>query len=348
MPEKIEQLKPQLDKLLLDGEISDFTVLPGTQPGTQPRIWVSWAGDRQNEEKLEKLEKLFTGYHYKLEPRQEEFYFLGNNRPHCSTRNTDEMRPGSGLIRVFGGKSEGPGGTMTCLLMSKDGQDVYFAAAGHVLTDFWRDLNGQGSIYRYRKGFPATGSSRFLGKVNFLPNRVPEPVPIDIATATAGRASVPITPDPDIGIVKLVGGGTPKQRTTCYGSFGEGPPPKSYKRVIKCGAQETHWTEAAYCRPLDKINIFGPNNTRYVFYDQILLRDLSPCESREAENLPRNPAGTPFAVPGDSGTLVVEKDTKRPVGMVIAGSVLDGAYVMTPFEDIKNFFDQRGLVMQRA
>jgi len=46
--------------------------------------------------------------------------------------------------------------------------------------------------------------------------------------------------------------------------------------------------------------------------------------------------------------MVVDKQTKRPVGMLIAGSILNGLYVMTPFETIQARLEKMRLVMSRA
>lgn len=347
-----EEIIATLRGLQAVGHITAYSVTRGEEPDAPPRIWVSWVGPPTRV--VEEFLQVHSVSHKFRDQLHQDYYFL-----------SDELRPGSGLIRVFDGKSEGPGGTLTCLLTSKDGQDLYFAAAGHVLTDFWRDTTGQGSIYRYRKGYPPTGSTRFLGKVIYLPPSLPKPINkvipeprehVDFTLAGVRKYDPGSEAVLDVGIVKLDVDmdAELKQRTTCYGGFGECPSGECVTleedmRVMKCGAQETHWTEAVVLevrRPC--ITIYGPDKTRYHFRDQIILRDLYPWELCKT-SLPRNSIETPFAVPGDSGAMVVVKETKMPVGMLIAGSLLSGRYVVTPFKEIKKcMFDEAKLVMQRA
>lgn len=278
-----------------------------------------------------------------------------------------ELRPGSGIIRVSGGRSEGPGGTLTCFLLSKDGRDSYFAAAGHVLSNFWKDdIAGArreepaASIYRYQKGFPATNSTRFLGKIDYLS---PALRPINRAAHQELNS--------DIGIVKIQGKVEPVQRTTCYGSFGEWPEKtQPYKKtpeglaVMKCGAEETHWTYAVVESDGVEVPIYGPNGQLYKLYDQAILRYkphdqilLGQEDSKflKGTDPPKNWSAKEqevsqfaFAIPGDSGTMVVERESRRPVGMLIAGSVLDGRYVMTPFRTIQKFWEECDLVLRRG
>jgi hypothetical protein len=331
-----DQIIERLRSFQLEGKITAFSV--SRKEGEKPKIWLS-----RIESPTEDLAD-FINSHEGTEAQQQgqDYYFFFN----------DELRPGSGLIRVSGGKSEGPGGTLTCLLTSKDGQELYFLAAGHVLTDFWRDTKGQGSIYRYRKGYPSTGSSRFLGKVLYLPHadQLPKPIHKNERTPSCWkRASLDVGAvrlDVDLKEVEL------KQRTTCFGGFGEDPIDATEgMRVVKCGSQEAHCTEAVVkVSGCADVTIFGPDGSKYMFCDQIILRDLDPHDRSEkkCKVCPTPQHGTPFAVPGDSGTIVVDVATKRPVGMLIAGSVLDRLYVVTPFEKIKAFFDGIGLVRQRA
>jgi hypothetical protein len=288
------------------------------------------------------------------QPNKQAYYFL-----------SDELRPGSGVIRNFGGRSEGPGGTMTCLLSSIDGRKNYFVGAGHVLSDFWTRKeepdendevkNAVASIYRYRKGFPATNSTRFLGKIRYL-SKKPRPAG---ASSAGGKGAV----EKDIGIVEIQ---CPeeendlKQRTTCYGSFGEWrcDPPKAIKmgqRVMKCGAEERHWTYAVVDNPSCSVAVYGPDGRLYELVEQILLSQTAPYKPLYSTDPPANwPEGdrrrfeAPFAVPGDSGTMVVDQESRRPLGMLIAGSILDGRYVMTPIKPLWNFWKRKGLLLLRA
>ena len=310
--------------------LAAFSVDAETDP--VPKIWLNWVGSLRYD-----LQKFIDDHQnvYEIESTEnrERYFFLN-----------DELRPGSGLIRVFGGKSQGPGGTVTCLLTSEDGEDNYLVAAGHVLTDFWRDLDGHGSIYRYRKGFPSTGSSRFLGKALYYPEPWPKAIPKGVKPSKESPRFIL-----DVGVVKLEVDPEVvdlKQRTTCFGGFGETCITTAVrKRVMKCGSQEVYWTEAKISKLNAEVTILGPDGSQYLFKDQIILRDLrNPSKFK----YPTNPKGTPFAVPGDSGTIVVDEATRQPIGMLIAGSVLDGRYVVTPFEKIEEFFTKLGLIRMRA
>jgi hypothetical protein len=286
-------------------------------------------------------------------PNKQAYYFL-----------SDELRPGSGIIRNFGGRSRGPGGTLTCLLSSIDGLHNYFVGAGHVLSDFWNkedkkdkidELKPAASIYRYRKGFPATNSRHFLGKLRHLSRK---PKVVNAMPDDSGRKVFM-----DIGIVELL---CPeeevilKQRTTCYGSFGEWPCEDEMKiekgqRVMKCGAEETHWTYAFVENPCSPVNVYGPDGLLYELSNQVILSSTMPYEPLHGTDPPPDwsarksqPYKGPFAVPGDSGTMVVDEKSKRPLGMLIAGSILDGRYVMTPIRKIYKFWTKRDLIFLRA
>lgn len=259
------------------------------------------------------------------------YYFLGS-----------ELRPGSGIIRIVNGTPRGPGGTLTCLLASRDGRDNYFAAAGHVLKNFWVP-DGPGAdvvIHRNVRGFPGTNSRRSVGKVFRASDKPPSGLEDDPAEI-------------DVGIVKLAGEFDLKQRTTCYGSLGEWREGEEFKVrenqvVMKCGAEEPHFTEAVVDLPdEDNVVIYGPQGTPFRFRNQVILRsDKSPkSEEAVAKNGPRSDA---FAVSGDSGTLVVDRDSRKPLGMLIGGSILDGTYVMTPFSALEKYWLREDLVFVRG
>jgi len=318
----IEDFELQLQDLKESGRLTGFAL-------QDHKLWVSWVGtaDPAVENIIKDFQDSYGGENVERNANAQNYFFFG-----------DELRPGSGLIRVFGGKSQGPGGTLTCLLSSLDGEDIYFAAAAHVLTDFWRDEENRGSIYHYRKGFPPSRSRRFLGKVQY-PSKGQWP--------SASKELLM-----DVGIVKLEVDTDEvflKQRTTCFGGIEEQVIlPTRGMRVMKCGSQETHWTEARVWVPHKAtLTILGPDGSKFEFKDQIILRDLKPGEERKIRcaNVQEDP---PFAVPGDSGTIVVASDTHQPLGMLIAGSVLDGLYVVTPFQRIEDFFTCHGLVRMRA
>src|SRR5947209_11162768 len=215
-------LRDKLRKFQAEKRISAYSVSEVGE-GKRPRIWLSWVGEGPRKD-LELYDFIdFNGVAEEdTVSLQRDFYFFASD--------FNELRPGSGLIRVFGGKSEGPGGTLTCLLNPKGGTDIYFAAASHVLTDFWQDKTSQGSVYRYRKGFPPSGSTRFLGKVLYSTD------PPDHKNPQCQEV------DLDVGIVKLADEeAETRQRTTCYGTFGElhpGMPVEVYEGmpVVKFGA----------------------------------------------------------------------------------------------------------------
>jgi hypothetical protein len=288
-------------------------------------------------------------------PNQQAYYFL-----------SDELRPGSGIIRNSGGRSEGPGGTLTCLLSSIDGRHNYFVSAGHVLSNFWTkkekpDKEDElkkdpvASIYRYRRGFPATNSTRFLGKLHYL-SKKPR-----LVNAMPGDGGCEVFMD--IGIVKILfpeEDATLKQRTTSYGSFGEWPCENDMKikkgqRVMKCGAEETHWTYAVVEDPCCPVTVYGPDGLLYELSDQVILSSTVSYEPLYSTDPPLDwstekskPYKAPFAVPGDSGTMVVDQESRRPLGMLIAGSILDGRYVMTPIKPIHKFWTEKDLILLRA
>jgi hypothetical protein len=286
-------------------------------------------------------------------PGTQAYYFLSS-----------EVRPGSGIIRFYGGRPQGPGGTLTCFLSSKDGRDRYFAAAGHVLSNFWneedlQDAEGRkrrvASIYRYQKGFPASNSTRFLGKLLYVSDR---PQPIN-GPGSSSDHQAEATPNKDIGIVEISSEVRFVQRTTCYGTFGDRPRRPSDEAVaagqpvMKCGAEETHHTYAEVETPSTTVNIYGPDGLLYEFRDQAILRTVPTPDPPKDTNPPddwsaKNDEKTPFAVAGDSGTMVVDRESRRPVGMLIAGSVLDGRYVMTPIQSIAKFWEDKCFVLLRA
>lgn len=363
-----EEIKVKLEEFKRRGEVAAYSV---TETASKPAVQVSFIGHVSDdaEQLLEDLRRqdILAG-----ENRQpESFHFLGG-----------ELRPGAGIIRRVGGRPDGPSGTLTCLLSSKDSQDLYFLASGHVITNFWKpkSFDYKGSIYLNRQGFPGTNSMRSLGKIyDYSP--APPKAPYD----EKENSSVI---DIDIGIVKIQGEFDLRQRTTCYGNFGEWPSkPKDVVvkkdqmvKVMKCGAEETHWTAAVVVEDKRTVMVYGPDGAVYVLRNQIILeqppdkseKQLSaqqdplpphPCAppARQGQSLvqqlesadplkelPNNSPETPFAVAGDSGTMVVDKDSKRPVGMLVAGSILDGRYVMTPISAIWDYWETNNFVLRRA
>lgn len=332
---RVEEITSTLRDYQAKKMISAFSV---KEEGDRLKVWLNTVRPRERE-----VMRFCREQGALVDPLSQEYHLFGG-----------ELRPGAGIIRVFGGRSEGPSGTLTCLLSSKDGRDLYFAAAGHVVSNFWMDKapDPTGSIYQYRRGFPSSNSSKSLGKLCYLCDK---PMPInDDQPDDYDPGSVASI---DMGIVKLQADDLAlKQRTTCYGGFGEWPPAVAAQAtkgmgVMKCGAEETHWTTAVVEHESVEVPVYGPRGCLYRFTNQVIIqldsRESSAPRSPEGEP-PNNLPGTPFAVPGDSGTMVVEKESKRPLGMLIAGSVLDGSYVMTPFAMLRKYWEEKDLVLLRG
>jgi hypothetical protein len=160
-----------------------------------------------------------------------------------------------------------------------------------------------------------------------------------------------------MGIAKFEGEFQWIQRTTCYGTFGEWPGDEpgmvgEGDYVMKCGAEETHWTFARVESVARTVWIYGPDRI-YELRGQVILKEVHDPKPRDVYESQRRGTcygGKPvsFAVPGDSGTMVVDRYSKVPVGMLIGGSVLDGKYVMTPIHEIWKRWERRHLVLLRA
>lgn len=300
-----------------------------------------------------------------IKEKEPPYHFLGG-----------ELRPGTGIIRRVSGRSEGPSGTLTCFLSSRDSKDFYFAAAGHVATNFWKIYppDADGSIFLSRKGYPGTNSMRFLGN---LCHSSPPPIRMDKEKPEDPKKT---SPDLDIALVKVEGKFDLRQRTTCYGHFGEWPAKpvdvQVNDRVMKCGAEETHWTAAVVEKVGCRVLVYGPDTSLYELKHQVILKlpdmdsqkvspyqqhttgtqrrnaaapyEQTPPQQKATKELPGNPPRTPFGVAGDSGSMVVDSNSKRPVGMLIAGSILDGRYVMTPISAISDYWNELNLVLLRA
>lgn len=346
----------ELEKLRARGEVAAYY---WKKSGGRSTVQVTIIGPRSKE-----VDRFLQSRGELVESRQQSaaYYFLGG-----------ELRPGTGIIRRAGGRPGGPGGTLTCFLSSRDSQDLYFAAAGHVVTNFWKTLlpDPDGSIYLNRKGYPGTNSMRFLGN---LAHHSDPPKRLDREDPDPKHTS----PHLDIAVVKMEGKFDLRQRTTCYGHFGEWPSyPEDVREgdpVMKCGAEETHWTAAVVEEVGRRVWVYGPDRAIYELENQVILKSLAmesvsnperearlslPVQKspedrpafrscRQVPGLPNNSPDTPFAVAGDSGTLVVNQESKRPVGMLIAGSILDGRYVMTPILSLWNYWKDRKFVLLRA
>lgn len=364
----IAEIRTTLEGLRRKGEVVAYSLRGADR---QPTVQLSLIGKAPSKEVAEFLERKDIVVAPSI-MQPERYSFLG------------ELRPGTGIIRRVGGRPEGPNGTLTCFLSSRDSQDLYFAAAGHVATNFWKIAppDADGSIYLSRKGFPGTNSMRFLGELFYssAPPRRMDPYKPEFGKEDPDK-------DKDIAVVKLEGGFDAKQRTTCYGHFGEWPSEpvdvKEWDPVMKCGAEETHWTAAVVECVGQRVWVYGPDKAIYELENQVILKLPTPpkplaqqsnsptlqCrtplrtgpaalsaqqeqtlvqQSEPPKVLPNNSSDTPFGVAGDSGTMVIHQETRRPVGMLIAGSILDGKYVMTPISTIYKYWTKLNLVLLRA
>ncbi len=283
-----------------------------------------------------------------------------------------EFRPGSGIIRRVDGRPKGPAGGLTCFLSSRSGDELYFLSAAHVLTNYWRGLvrgsDRRGSIYRNIKGFPDAESQLFAGKL-FRASELPPHVGDDsVVKGKSGKGTCFGHVTLDAGIAKLENGFIIRQRTTCYGSFHELLPPGDPERlpepdteVIKCGPEEPHETSARVMSPNATVEVVGPKGERYLFSGQIVLGP-PPEKEKECAKFREENLGIPtrvsasqnsslkfaFAAAGDSGTIVVEKKTKAPIGMLVAGSILSGMYLVTPIGALKEFWEKEELIFRRG
>jgi hypothetical protein len=224
-------------------------------------------------------------------------------------------------------------------------------------------------------GFYGCEPPRILGKTVAVSEVRPTPKQKDGSLANCLRLNLL-----DAGLVRMP---VPvpydlKQRTTCYGNFGNlalpyddastsTEDPFLRRKVTKCGPEEPHGGCAEVtCRRLDLVRLLGPGNQIgapaqwYFFRDQYLIKEVGRCRCRcqppsSRRCCPRccgchwrGGRRTPFAAPGDSGTMIVEEGTRDPVGMLIGGSALEGAYVVTPIEYLRKFWEDFGLVFLRG
>jgi hypothetical protein len=342
-----------------NGEITAFRIHSSPSGGWMVRVRA--IGKELDPRSISEIEDVLrasqreSGVNIDFDPvSQRSIYYLLSQGPRPDSDLLQELRPGSGIIRSVGGVPKGPAGTLTCFLSSDDGSDVYLLAAGHVVTDFWRErpsLHPKGSVYHNPTGFPSTNSTRFIGKMMYS-SKPPSIIDnsVDENSAFSARKV-----DIDAAIVSVVGEFEWKQRTTCYGSFGEWPgEPKRAKKdqiVMKCGSEETHWTYAIVKNESKTVLVYGQGPTLYEFRGQVILSQVDgptgKLDKGANASYPKAPKAS-FAVPGDSGTMVVDHATRLPLGMLIAGSILDGKYVMTPLPEISHFWKKKGLTFLRA
>ncbi|HEX4953703.1 MAG TPA: hypothetical protein VF017_09960 [Thermoanaerobaculia bacterium] len=267
-----------------------------------------------------------------------------------------ELRPSAGVLRFENGLPGGPTGTLSCLLSRGDGTTLYLLTAAHTATNFWWStpnpiLQGQGAsrpqkkpihlpppfkddgaIYQDVKGHPSPGVSRLVGRLH---DAIVRP---RCAPCTVERAS-----RLDAAIVRITEEFDWRQRTTCFGSFGPLSDlsccePKPGTAVQKCGVREPHSTFGYVERKLCLVKLLGAEGEPYWFRCQFKIR---PVKDAKGE-------GPAFAGPGDSGAMVVDRETREPLGMVIGGSVLGGFAVMTPIWTLRKFWERRGLVFLRG
>lgn len=233
-----------------------------------------------------------------------------------------KARPGTGIVPVDeNGNDIGPSGALG-LFLEDTSRDTWFLAAGHVLTGF--DWNSRPDIYRSRNGLTSCDAYRKLGEVRC----------VKVLKATNKEFNWNKI---DAGVVKLDSKISWKQETTCYGAIGAPMEAKPDFVVRKCGPEEPYSTWGEVMGTDWKIRVVRRERCRdgiyrgivYLFKDQILVC----CRHNHLQ---------PFAMPGDSGSLVVDADG-RPVGMLMAGSVRHDFFFLNPIHDLQKFWKRRNL-----
>ncbi len=221
-----------------------------------------------------------------------------------------EARPGTGIVAVRSGAEIGPGGSLGLFLREKkDPTKIYFLAAGHVLTGFFKEIRAE--IYRGVGGLTGVHQRRRLGVVTST----------DVLKLSYPERDILRWNVTDAGVVRLDTGDY-DPGTTCYTSLGAPVKVEIYAEVMKCGSEEPSFTGGVVLGTDWKIRVVH-NKRVYLFKDQILV---------ESEGF-----RPPFAQPGDSGTMVVViQGSRKVVGMLMAGSVRGGVFFLNPIRALEN------------
>ncbi|HEY0557593.1 MAG TPA: hypothetical protein VGG20_25285, partial [Thermoanaerobaculia bacterium] len=168
-------LEDKLERYRKEGKVTAFRV----GDPSDPTVYLRLIGKEFDPDFLYLLREELDSHGLRLDPRSQEstYYLLSQDYPsrssfamgpHPESNSSQELRPGSGILRFEGGVPKGPAGTLTCFLASEDGSDIFMLAAGHVVSDFWKERptpHPKSSIYHNPKGFPSTDSTRSIGKM---------------------------------------------------------------------------------------------------------------------------------------------------------------------------------------
>lgn len=238
----------------------------------------------------------------------------------------DEARPGTGIVAVRDGREVGPDGALGLFLAERrDPGEVWFLASGHVLMNFEWD-QPYPDAFRSRQGLTAGDRRRKLGTVRFA-QKVYD-------SRDTGQEDPKKWNVIDAGLVKLDAVEW-KQKTTCYGEIGA-PKPATPKQVVrKCGPEEPIST-FGMVRGTDWRIRVAYKKKIYLFRNQILVQSDAGADQR-----------APFALPGDSGSLVVDAADRRPIGLLMAGSVRKNYYFLNPIQALQEFWGKEDLVQVR-
>lgn len=245
-------------------------------------------------------------------------------------------RPGTGIVAVREGRQVGPGGALGLFLektsntRSREDREVpttWFLAAAHVLTNF---TDSRPDIFRSRQGLTARSARRKLGTVR----DVAGVVPLNLKKPRARKWNVS-----DAGLVELDAVDW-KQKTTCFGEVGLPKDAEVESIVRKCGPEEPHSTWGEIVGTDWRVRIIHGGKT-YLFKNQILVQ----TKFDEANGWVQRP---PFALPGDSGSVVVDAQDGRPIGMLMAGSVRDNFYFLNPIMSLRDYWMGQGLAQPAA
>ncbi len=211
---------------------------------------------------------------------------------------------GAGIVRNQPTNPGGPEGTLGLPLRNNEG--LFFLGAGHVLSNFWKATSKDDPI----DWFTAPNQQEQLGKVR-------DYVPV-----------LPGQPDPlDCGLIAADKDFTSTNTTACGFNVGKNDATVVEDQIVqKCGFRPPGASSAEVIWPSLPAPVIH-NGKEYVFANQILVW-------ADPEH--------PFARPGDSGAVVVTNDSEF-VGMLIAGSVADGVFVVTPAKHLKAYWKQFGL-----
>lgn len=271
-----------------------------------------------------------------------------------------EARPGTGIVAVQGVEEIGPSGALGLfLVVDKEPDDIWFLAAGHVLTGLLGRVTPESSsagpsvppagangpvlmeptevthAFRSRNGLLAGVIHRKLGRVRYVTQLEPA------ATIETRKETVQIVPSRsplpfhqvDAGLVRLDGPVAWVQESTCYGGIAALTKAQEGDVVKKCGPEEPFNT-GGVVRGLDWKFRAVHDKKVYLFEKQILVR----CGTKD--DLPEQVQ--PFALPGDSGSLVVN-EKRQPIGLLIAGSVRHNYFFLNQISELEMLWRQKNL-----